>query len=141
MILITHCSLQQNFVYNLQRALNGIRVIDYVKSPPNFPISYTILTPRKNLRATFKEFSPNHILPYGYGHLRDARHALVVVSNADTIPGDSGSPAVLKTDRGWILVGMHFAGNVKHRLSYMLPAWMLLAPANYSIHDEKWCLL
>ena len=125
----------------LRRALNGIRVVGYVKSTSNFPVSYSILTPRKNLRATFVEFSPNRIVHYGYGRLRAVRHALVVVSNAETIPGDSGSPVVLRTDRGWVLVGMHFAGDIKNGLAYMLPAWMLLSPATFGISGETWRLL
>ncbi len=44
------------------------------------------------------------------------------LKNSRTIPGDSGSPVLYKN----VLIGMHFWGSPKNRLSYFIPSHLLL---------------
>src|ERR1019366_10224773 len=51
--------------------------------------------------------------------------------DTQTKPGDSGSPVVLWLPDGTCtFVGMHVAGDDRH--SYVLPAWQIFTPGNYS---------
>ena len=52
---------------------------------------------------------------------------------ADTVPGDSGSPVI---DGEGTLHGMHFWGDPAQRMAFAIPAFMLFRPGLFSIEFE-----
>jgi hypothetical protein len=56
------------------------------------------------------------------------QHATLIESDADVIPGDSGSPVI--SNDGTLLLGMNIYGG--NGMSFMIPAYNLLATRNYS---------
>jgi hypothetical protein len=57
---------------------------------------------------------------------------LQIESGSATMGGDSGCPVVIELDDGYAFVGMHIAGDVTARTSFVIPAWELLDANSYA---------
>ena len=73
----------------------------------------------------------DHHLDYlfrdGHGSVLHSALQLQVRFGETTLPGDSGCPVTIANDGDEpSLVGMHIAGDVTLRTSYVVPAWRLL---------------
>ena len=122
-------------VAGLQQALPLPEVTGYARTAAELPTNYDIVTSRGRINATFVDFVDEG----GYEVSgRDIRHRRLVQSHPETgtDAGDSGSPVISKDGR--LLLGMHVAGladldrqGYYLTISYMIPAWDLLNPANY----------
>jgi len=101
-------------------------------SASDIPPSYLISTSHGLLSATKAAtwLASDQVLRYsipGGGVVR-VQHSVLVESDAETQPGDSGSP-VISAD-GTKLLGMNIWGG--QGISFMIPAYSLLATENYS---------
>ena len=135
----------------LHAALGDVALTGGVGQPPDIPSTYFVQTSHGPVEVMQNKLAgPEAEIIYdrdaitGVGGF-PARHAELLVSkfSADSplVPGDSGSP--LTTEReGGLLIGMHIAGDNDRSLAYALPAWRILAPANYrEAPDLPWGLV
>ncbi len=131
----------------LRQALGVPVPTSYARGVTDLPATYDIITPGGAISAAFVDFVPR---PHYEVDGRDIGHRTLVHSQPveGTNPGTSGSPVVSK-DRH-MLVGMHVAAwagldpqGHYIAVSYMIPAWELLNPANYgnASNGERWTLV
>jgi hypothetical protein len=131
----------------LRAALGVLVPTQYARGVAELPATYVIHTPSGTIGAAFVDFPPAPVYDVG-GH--PIGHRTLVQSQPDdgTNAGTSGSPVISRDGR--TLLGMHVAGKAEidpqgHfiTLSYMIPAWELLKPANYANagNHETWTLV
>lgn len=94
------------------------------------PGTYRIYTPRKSLPAKFVGEQFDLEVPFGCGV--SVRHEHVIMSQADTLKGDSGSPLM---SRDGTLYGMHFYLTAAHSSK---PSYALAIPAYALFEDGTW---
>ncbi len=133
----------------LREAAGDIVFTGYADSIDDIPAQYDILTPHGTRRARFVERIEPGRLAYQIGDVWIAHDVTLIRSQPGpaTVEGDSGSPVV--TGDGKMLLGMHLAGidgkdaqGVYTAAAYMIPAWELLDPANYTgVGTETWTLM
>ena len=103
------------------------------------------------LLAALSMTEADHLLDYifhdGHGSVLHNTLQLQIRFGDATLPGDSGCPVVVanKGD-GATLVGMHIAGNSGTGMSFVIPAWRLLAADSYlevggSVPAGSWKLM
>ena len=107
-----------------------------VRNPEEISSEAIIQSHRKSIRATNRRiwtitsddspFSCEYRTPIGS---ITAAFPSVVIWNAHTEPGDSGSPVVSRTDPK-LLLGMHIAGNDSGK-AMMIPAYELFNPVRF----------
>ncbi len=73
---------------------------------------------------------------FGDGTRRGITHSVIELQvrfGDRTYPGDSGAPVVLRdANDQFTFVGMHIAGDGTRQVSYIVPAWRLLALGSYA---------
>jgi hypothetical protein len=99
-------------------------------SAADIPASFSISTVNGTLSATKATVWTNQVLQYNLesGATLAIQHQTLVESDAATVEGDSGSPAI--TNDGTTLVGMNIYGG--EGVAFLIPAYDLLATHNYS---------
>lgn len=133
----------------LRDAMAGQRCTRYATSIDDIPPEYEILTPNGTRRARFVECVGRGRPVYRIGDVWIAHDVSLIRNQPEpaTEAGDSGSPVLTKD--GGTLLGMHVSGineidsrGVYVVAAYMIPAWELLDPANYSgVGNETWTLI
>lgn len=115
----------------LASVFGGVQPTRSVASSSEIPQSYGISTARGMLNATKATtwVSTDQVLEYKLGgNTVRIQHSVLIESDANTIPGDSGAP-VISLD-GDTLIGMNIYGG--KGISFMIPAFSLLASGNYA---------
>jgi len=137
-----------NMIAQFRATLAGMTFSKRARGVRDIPDKFWINTPRSfvkggrrrqvRVRAEKLRFVFDRIIIYpGVGRVQ---HAMLIESQVApaTLAGDSGSPAVTHISGG-MLLGMHIAGG--RGLSYLIPAWQILAPANYKRPNDSWKLV
>ena len=136
-----------NRLAQFRATMGGLTFSRVARGRQDIPDRFLILPPgsvveggrRRQVRVNAKKlrFAPNRIIPYpGVGPVK---HEMLIEAQVtpSTHAGDSGSPAVaVSRTHGVMLLGMHIAGG--GGLSYIIPSWQFLAPANYGRPNESW---
>lgn len=103
--------------------------------PANHPVRGT--NGVVSLSAALDMTDEDHVLDYhfadGDGQVLHQALKLQLRFGEATLPGDSGSPVIVRNDGGEApsFVGMHIAGNAAQGLSFVIPAWRLFAADSY----------
>jgi hypothetical protein len=131
----------------LRSALGSPVPVQYARGVAELPARYDIHTPSGTIEAAFVDFPPEPGYDVG-GHRIGHRTIVQSQPEEGTNAGTSGSPVISKDGR--TLLGMHVAGKAEMdpqghfiAVSYMIPAWELLNPANYAnaSNQETWALV
>ena len=131
---------------SMRATLAGLSFSGFARGVGDIPDKFWIIPSRNGpqggrqarVRAEKLRIVSNRVIPYS--RIGPVRHAKLIEAQVRpaTIGGDSGSPAVTRLSGG-VLLGMHIAGG--RGLSYLIPAWELLAPANYGRPNDVWKLI
>jgi hypothetical protein len=112
--------------------LGSLRPKSAISTPLELPPTYGIATSHGLLSATKATnwMLTNDVLYYPVpgGDPIAIQHAALVESDAQVIPGDSGSPVI--SNDGAQFLGMNIYGG--NGMSFMIPAYSLLDASNYS---------
>jgi hypothetical protein len=116
----------------VQTIMNGLRLTQVASSASQIPESYHLSTSRGLLLASKATHwdTLDQVLEYqaSNGAIVRIEHPELIESDAATLPGDSGAPVV--SIDGTTLFGMNIYGGAG--VSFMIPAYALLAGGNYS---------
>lgn len=116
----------------LADVLGDVLPANSAKSSGDIPATFNVSTARGMIsaRKAATWLAPDQVLQYvvADGSTIRVQHAILVESAADTIPGDSGSPVI--SQDGLTLLGMNIWGG--DGISFMIPAYSLLASENYA---------
>jgi len=113
----------------ISRMVQGKRPTQ-VSRPGAVPHDYKIYTPRGPIQAEFVGEQFKHSVPFRCG--ASVRHEHVIVSRANTVGGDSGSPLI---GSDGTLYGMHFYLTATRSRK---PSYALAIPAHALFQDGTW---